>query len=292
MTETMDDRDGRILSATDRGSISRRRILRQSLLGGLWISGLPKQQLLAALAGEPSEPEPGESFLGVVPFSGEGNPPLGEAVGTELDGRLLTDLSTLSPKNRTIPTGHFFVRTRASKLLNLAAWNIRVGGAVDKPITIRSEELAKKSRAMGTHLMECSGNTRMAHFGLLSSADWEGVPLAEILESTKTQVTGARVLISGFDQYEEESMTSVAGASWIFTQEQLHSSNAFLATGMNGQPLTTDHGAPIRLFIPGWYGCTCIKWVNQIDFVSDDAPATSQMREYASRTLQTGVPAL
>jgi len=148
MTETMDDRDGRILSATDRGSISRRRILRQSLLGGLWISGLPKQQLLAALAGEPSEPEPGESFLGVVPFSGEGNPPLGEAVGTELDGRLLTDLSTLSPKNRTIPTGHFFVRTRASKLLNLAAWNIRVGGAVDKPITIRSEELAKKSRAM------------------------------------------------------------------------------------------------------------------------------------------------
>jgi len=140
--------------------------------------------------------------------------------------------------------------------------------------------------------MECSGNTRMAHFGLLSSADWEGVPLAEILESTKAQVTGARVLISGFDQYEEESMTSVAGASWIFTQEQLHSSNAFLATGMNGQPLTTDHGAPIRLFIPGWYGCTCIKWVNQIDFVSDDAPATSQMREYASRTLQTGVPAL
>ena len=44
--------------------------------------------------------------------------------------------------------------------------------------------------------------------------------------------------------------------------------------------------------VPGWYGCVCVKWVDQIDFVSVDAPATSQMQEYAGRTMQKGVPAL
>jgi hypothetical protein len=114
--------------------------------------------------------------------------------------------------------------------------------------------------------------------------------LQEILEGSKPQVSGARLLLSGFDHYEEESLTSTPGADWIFTPEQLFSARAFLATKMNGQPLRPDHGAPVRLVVPGWYGCVCVKWVNQIEFVPNDAPATSQMREYASRTMQTGVP--
>lgn len=44
--------------------------------------------------------------------------------------------------------------------------------------------------------------------------------------------------------------------------------------------------------MPNWYGCTCIKWVDAITVVDDGAPATSQMREFASRTHQDGVPAL
>jgi hypothetical protein len=44
--------------------------------------------------------------------------------------------------------------------------------------------------------------------------------------------------------------------------------------------------------VPGWYGCACIKWVNRIELVADDAAATSQMIEYAGRTQQTGRPAL
>jgi len=84
----------------------------------------------------------------------------------------------------------------------------------------------------------------------------------------------------------------VPGASWIFSLETLKAAGAFLATGMNGQPLTPDHGAPLRLVVPGWYGCACIKWVNRITLVDDEVEATSQMREYAVRTLQQGVPTL
>jgi DMSO/TMAO reductase YedYZ molybdopterin-dependent catalytic subunit len=61
---------------------------------------------------------------------------------------------------------------------------------------------------------------------------------------------------------------------------------------MNGSDLTQDHGYPVRLFVPGWYGCTCIKWVKGIEFVDDQVPSTSQMIEFASRTHQDGLPAL
>jgi hypothetical protein len=99
-------------------------------------------------------------------------------------------------------------------------------------------------------------------------------------------------MVSGFDSYSGASLTSVAGADWVFTREQMKASKAFLATEMNGQPLTKDHGAPVRLVVPGWYGCTCIKWVNAITFVDENAPATSQMQEFAKRTHQQGVPEL
>jgi len=60
---------------------------------------------------------------------------------------------------------------------------------------------------------------------------------------------------------------------------------------MNGEPLTRDHGAPVRLVVPGWYACTCIKWVNEIALVDDGAEATSQMQEYRGRvTHEAGVP--
>jgi hypothetical protein len=98
--------------------------------------------------------------------------------------------------------------------------------------------------------------------------------------------------VSGFDQYQTQSTNSIPGASWIFTTEELTSSRAFLATQMNGEFLTRDHGAPVRLLVPGWYGCACIKWVNQIKLVDNNADATSQMQEYSARTQQVGVPQL
>ena len=234
-----------------------------------------------------------DSLLAVIPFSDEGHPPMGERIGTELDGRLFTDLSTLTPANSVTSNEKFFIRTRASRLLDISRpWTIQVMDLVEKPFTISAVSLAQKARPMGLHLMECSGNTRTAHFGMMSVAAWDGVPLQEVLETSKPHRAGIRVLVSGFDRYQEESMDSEPGASWIFTPDELFSSKAFLATGMNGQPLDVDHGAPVRLLVPGWYGCVCVKWVNQIEFVSDDAPATSQMREYAGRTMQRGVPDL
>lgn len=116
--------------------------------------------------------------------------------------------------------------------------------------------------------------------------------MSKVLDRLRLKDRTKRVLISGFDGYTRPSGGSIRGASWIFGQEQLRDSGAFLALTMNGERLTPDHGAPVRLVVPGWYGCACIKWVNEISAVDEGAEATAQMRDYAARTHQDGVPRL
>jgi hypothetical protein len=147
-------------------------------------------------------------------------------------------------------------------------------------------------KRLGLQLMECAGNTRAAHFGMISVGDWDGIPVSEILADAKPKSAAMGLFVSGFDRYVGNSVTSTPGASWIFGRDELSKSKAFLATQLNGRPLSRDHGAPIRLVVPGWYGCTCIKWVDQISLVDDSALPSSQMLEYATRTHQIGSPAL
>jgi DMSO/TMAO reductase YedYZ molybdopterin-dependent catalytic subunit len=277
-----------------RGNFSRRHFLRGSLVAsGSFLVGFDKFAWPKPLQGPGKDPLAVGKKIGAIDFSGEAPVPMEIASGAGLDGRLYTDLSKASAQNLLTPTGSFYLRTRASELLEgQKPWVVRVGGEAAQPFNLGMNDLKEMSKPMGTHLMECAGNARSVHFGLMSVADWAGVSLLEILERAKAKPEATRVLISGFDKYVTKSVSSVPGASWIFTRRELESTGAFLATEMNGSPLTKDHGAPVRLIVPGWYGCTCIKWVNEVSWVDDAAEATSQMQEFATRTQQQGVPKL
>jgi len=126
----------------------------------------------------------------------------------------------------------------------------------------------------------------------MSAASWEGVLIKDLLKLLRPTAQATRLLVAGFDLPAVPSKESNRGASWIFSMQQLVEAGAFLATGMNGEAMATDHGAPLRLLVPGWYGCTAIKWVNELKLMDENAAATAQMREFASRTHQRGVPHL
>jgi DMSO/TMAO reductase YedYZ molybdopterin-dependent catalytic subunit len=275
----------------DRG---RRALLaRAAAGGGLWLLGCGDDSLAPLPAGGCTDPFAGAELLGLVPFVGEGDPVLDTAFGTGLDGRLYTDLSGLGPETLVTPNDHFYVRTRApASLAPAEGWSVAVAGEVTTPRVLAIEELLAASRPQGVILMECSGNGPKAHFGLISAATWEGVPLLEIVEAAGPLPGATRVRVTGYDVHAEPSELSTAGASWVLSLDDLAATGAFLATRMNGVALPLDHGRPVRLLVPGWYGCTCIKWVESIELVTDDVPATSQMQEFASRTHQTGIPAL
>ena len=222
---------------------------------------------------------------------GESDRPLEQAFDSGLDGRLYTDLSKLAPTNLVTPSEAFYVRTRFPDLLvPEAPWRISVLGLPGSPVDLFLDELLPMAVEQGTQLMECSGNTRSASFGLLSSADWAGIRLLDAIDSSRSPQARRGSWSRASINIPNPRQRSTPGASWIFSFDELERSGAFLATELNGAPLPADHGAPVRLVVPGWYGCTCIKWVNELRFVGEEEPATSQMREFASRTHQSGTP--
>ena len=253
---------------------------------------------IAGLAARSASPQSNDPFAGGVmtgtrPLSGRGasDNPLGTLLGSGLAARLFTDLSTLTPDTLITPNDRFYVRTSApDRLDRLEPWTLTLGGLVRRPVTVTLDRLARDAAPMGTHLLECAGNNNPRNFGLMSAAQWSGVPIARVLQLVQPSARRGRILVSGFDGHSVPSRTSTPGASWIFSADDLERAGAFLATSINGAALPKDHGFPLRLMVPRWYGCACIKWVTAIDVVADDAPATGQMKEFAARTFQNGQP--
>ena len=232
----------------------------------------------------------GSEFMRTLHFADEDQVIYNQRWQQGWDGGLTADLSALTTDNLLMSNQHFFIRTTAPEHLPPAEqWRIRVHGLGQPNRLFPLQDLQPLVAPRGSLVLECSGN-RGGGFGLMSAASWEGVLIKDLLELLPPTPQASRLLVSGFDQPSVPSKNSTRGASWIFALQQLVEAGAFLATRMNGEAMTADHGAPLRLLVPGWYGCTAIKWVNDLEFVSDNAMATAQMREYASRTHQRGVP--
>ena len=88
----------------------------------------------------------------------------------------------------------------------------RIHGLVERPVEVAAEELRREAADMGAHLLECVGNSRAAHFGLMSAALWTGVPLERLLERVRLLPRATRVLVSGFDEHSVLDPASVPGA--------------------------------------------------------------------------------
>lgn len=287
-------------------SSGRREVLRQAAAVGAFLVGCGDDEASGPGGGQGGggegggpggsceDPFAGAELLGVLGFVGEDDVPLETELGQGWDGRLYTDLGVLEAGALVVPNESFYVRTFYPDLLVPPdPWVISVSGLAT-PAQLALPDLLELAQPLGALLLECSGNHKGGGFGLLSAAEWAGVPFAEVLAMIDVSPEATGVLVSGFDQHSVPSVNghSTPGASWVFRFEDLAAAGAFLATEMNGAPLPPHHGAPVRLFVPNWYGCCCIKWVDQIVLVDDTEPATSQMQEFASRTHQVGTPAL
>lgn len=232
-----------------------------------------------------------------IEFVRERRVAVGEVRGEGLNGRLAYDLAKLSADQLVTPNEEHFIRTRVPDGLDYEKrdpWKVQIHGLVDESVEIGIEELSKLTEEQGTFVMECSGNSAGRAFGLLSAASWDGVRVTDLLDRVSIDEQATQVLVAGFDDHSVEpgrgiEKNSTRGASWVFSFEDLKNTGAFLATRMNGQQLPIDHGFPVRLMVPGWYGCTCAKWVEEIRLVDDRFLTTPQMREFAGRTHQTRV---
>ena len=150
-------------------------------------------------------------FISIMPLGNPGGapaPPFGRLLGDSLDARLFTDLSKLGAPHdapRTFPdalrtsTEDFFVRTAAPKALAADAWRLNVGGLAQTPLDLDRRALDPLVSSSGRYLLECSGNSDPNNLGLISTADWEGVPLASIVDRSQPPSSPYSVLVTGLD---------------------------------------------------------------------------------------------
>jgi DMSO/TMAO reductase YedYZ molybdopterin-dependent catalytic subunit len=151
-----------------------------------------------------------------------------------------------------------------------AAFRLELDGAVEKPLSLSLDELKARERVTLPITFECAGNGR----ALLSprplsqpwlteavgTAEWGGTPLAPLLEEAGVAPGALEALFTGLDRGVEGG----APQSYERALALSDTGDALLAYEMNGEPLPPQHGFPLRVVVPGWYGMTNVKWLTRI----------------------------
>jgi sulfane dehydrogenase subunit SoxC len=170
-----------------------------------------------------------------------------------------------------------------------AAWRLDVGGRVAQPLTLTLEDVrARPSRTLAVTL-ECAGNGRalLAPRALsqpwlteaVGTAEWTGTPLAPILEEAGVLEEAVEVVFTGLDRGVQGDVEHLYERSLPLAEARRD--EMLLAYEVNGQPLPPQHGFPLRLVVPGWYGMTHVKWLRSITVV--DEPFRGWQQELAYR---------
>jgi DMSO/TMAO reductase YedYZ molybdopterin-dependent catalytic subunit len=173
-----------------------------------------------------------------------------------------------------------------------ATHRLLVTGRVRRPLSLSLDEV----RALGSRtveiVMECAGNGRSVlnprppgvpwGFGAVSAMSFTGAPLNLLLEHAGIEPDAVEVLFAGDDAGRVETGHTVAFERSMPIDDAVHG-GAILAWAMNDQPLTTEHGAPLRLVVPGWYGMASVKWLTRIEPLARPFMGFFQTQHYILR---------
>lgn len=171
-----------------------------------------------------------------------------------------------------------------------ASFRLKVTGLVDRPKDLSLSDLEALGETELVAGFECSGNSPRAMQALASNARWTGVPLKKVLDSVGLKPNGREIVFFGADSGTEE--VEFRGRKYEVDQQYGRSMSVddamdaepFLATGMDGKPLSVFQGYPLRLIVPGWYGAPNVKWLANINVQQDPYLGKYQARWY--RTLR------
>ena len=133
-----------------------------------------------------------------------------------------------------------------------ATWRLKIGGFVDQPLSLTYDELRALPRVDQVSTFHCvTGWT-------VKNVHWGGVRIHDVLAAAKPQGTGRALEFVSMEQPYVDYLT--------VQQAGLH--DVMLAYEMNGNLLPRVHGAPVRLVIPEMYGYKNVKWLQEINVVT------------------------
>jgi sulfane dehydrogenase subunit SoxC len=171
------------------------------------------------------------------------------------------------------PVGlHYLLIHYDIPLVDPASWRLEVGGRVRHPLSLSLDEVRARPRVIMPVTMECAGNGRARLepkpvsqpwiLEAVGTGQWGGTALRPLLEEAGVEDGAVDVVFSGMDRGVEGGIEQDYERA-IPVGEAMQE-DVFLAYELNGEPLPPQHGYPLRLVVPGWYGMTQVKWLTRI----------------------------
>lgn len=198
----------------------------------------------------------------------------------------LRNLTTWETPAQQIFTFH---QTRTVSDVDLSKWRLEVGGSVARPRAYTYAELVRYAAQQTPATIECAGNSGHSRLmnGLVSNAIWTGPLLAPLLRECGVLPEAREVVFFGADVERERKWPvgdrefAAAHGRSLFVQDAMDG-RAILALQLNGRPLPPEHGYPVRLIVPGWYGMAQVKWLNRIVVLDRRYEGRHMARNYHS----------
>jgi DMSO/TMAO reductase YedYZ molybdopterin-dependent catalytic subunit len=167
------------------------------------------------------------------------------------------------------PTGQFFaVGHYPTPKVDASSWRLKVEGLIDHPIELSLEQIQSRPKKELIATLECSGNGASPGFmGAIGNAHWAGASLADLLKEAGVRRDAVEAAFWGADSGKEKIRDQEYDQNFAraLSISDAMRDDVLLAWEMNGKPLQADHGAPLRLIVPGWYGIAWVKWLTRIE---------------------------
>jgi anti-anti-sigma factor len=190
-----------------------------------------------------------------------------------------------------MPNQRFYVRNHFQiPQLDASSWRLNVVGLVDRPLILSFRDLVKMPSQTQFVTLECAGNGRSLlsprvngeqwNLGAVSTAEWTGVPLTEVLDRAGVKADAKEVVFRGADSGKLDASSEPIRFERSLSIDDALGSSALLAYAMNGEALPILHGYPLRVIVPAWYAVASVKWVTQVEVISEAFSGHYQTETY------------
>jgi DMSO/TMAO reductase YedYZ molybdopterin-dependent catalytic subunit len=178
-----------------------------------------------------------------------------------IDWEQLTDWMT--PGAQFFSVGHY-----GTPKLDAAQWRLEITGLVNRPRSFTLDEIKARRRREIIATLECSGNgSSPAFMGAVGNTRWTGTPLAPLLKECGLKKNAIEIVFFGGDEKTEKIRDHDYPQNFArsLSLPDALQDKILLAYEMDGRPLPVEHGFPLRLIVPGWYGIAWVKWLKRVE---------------------------
>ena len=205
-------------------------------------------------------------FLGLVGLGA-----VGIVTGAAVQGWLERAIAPIIGRDPTgvlslLPVGRFrfYTVTGSFPDRSRAEYRLRVDGLVDTPLDLSFDDLRGMDRVEITRDFQCVTGWRVP------DVPWAGVRLRDVIDAAGAQADADAVRFVSFDGAYTESLT----------MEQARRTDVLVAYELEGEPLSSNHGGPARLYVAPMYGYKSLKWLERIELTKRVRPGYWEVRGY------------